>query len=257
MRSFRRGLVAVILAGTASVALAGDLVVLKGGTVIPLKGPWVRRGNTAYLTRPDGTVLSVAVTEIDRDATATARLAAAARPPAAAPEPAPATPAEAAAARSPGEGPKARVRITDADVSHPMDLSNPAPSDEKEKTKKTVPPGSAKVEIASYDQKKEGDSLIVTGQVRNPSQQLAENVRLNVSVLDENGEVINGGEASLSNGELESGSTAAFTLKLQVGEKIPASLRFAPTWTGPKPPPPQKPSGGAKPSGAQAQPSKP
>jgi hypothetical protein len=239
MRRFRRGFAAALFLGATAIALAGDVVVLKGGSVIPLKGPWVRRGNTAYLTRPDGTVLSVAVSEIDREATDAARARAAAPPPVPVPEAAPATPAE--AARVTSDAPKARVRITDADVSHPLDLSAPTVAEEKEKEQKALKPGSARVEMAGYEQKKDGAALVVTGQLRNPTQVTAENVRMSLTVMDEKGEPIEGAEASLSNGEIESGSTISFTAKVNIGDKTPASIRFAPTWTQPKPVPTPRP----------------
>jgi hypothetical protein len=250
MKRLRMGLAAALLAVSAAVALAadGDVVVLKGGSVIPLREPWVRRGNTAYLTKPDGTILSVSVSEIDRDATDAARAKRAAPKPA---EPqaeaAPATPAD--AARTKEDTPKARVRITDSDVSHPMDLSDPAVAGKDEKDKKELAPGSARVEISTFDQKKEGDGLIVSGKLRNPTQELAENVRLNVIVLDGKGEPIESGAASLSSGEIEPGSEVDFKVKIPVGDKTPGTLRFAPTWAGPKPALPAK---GAKPPRAQA-----
>jgi hypothetical protein len=245
VKRFPHGVVAAaFLAGSAAFALAGDVVVLKGGAVIELKQPWVRRGNTAYLTRPDGTTYSVPVSEIDKNATAAARAAVPA--PAAAPqEPAPATPAEAVRAKK--EGPKAVVKITDSDVSHPLDLSSPEAGPDKEKDKKELAAGGAKVELAEYNQKREGNDLIVTGQLRNPTQQAAENVKLSVTVLDEKGQPIDAANASLSNGIIESGDTIQFTAKIAVGERIPASLRFAPTWNGPKPTPaaPARPGAGA------------
>ena len=240
----RMGLAAALLVASAAAALAADdVVVLKGGSVIPLKQPWVRKGNTAYLTKKDGTILSVSVSEIDRDATDAARARAAA-PKAAEPksEAAPATPADAARAKE--DTAKARVRITDADVSHPMDLSDPAAGGKDDKDKKDLAPGSARVEISTFDQKKEGDALIVSGKLRNPTQELAENVRLNVIVLDPKGEPIQSGFASLSNGEIESGMEVDFLVKIPVGDKTPATVRFAPTWAGPKPAQPAK---GAKP----------
>jgi SLAP domain-containing protein len=238
------GLAAALFAVMAATALAadGDVVVLKGGSVIPLKGPWVRKGNTAYLTKPDGTILSVAVSEIDREATDAARAKRAAPPPPAETAQAPSTPAD--AARSKEDTAKARVRITDSDVSHPMDLSDPSTAAAKDDSKKELAPGAAKVEISTFDQKKEGDALIVAGKLRNPTQELAENVHLNVIVLDAKGEQIESGAASLSNGEIDPGSEVDFKVKIPVGDKTPGSLRFAPTWNGPKPAPPAK---GAKP----------
>jgi len=134
--------------------------------------------------------------------------------------------------------------LTDADVSHPMDLSDPAAGGKDDKDKKDLAPGSARVEISTFDQKKEGDALIVSGKLRNPTQELAENVRLNVIVLDPKGEPIQSGFASLSNGEIESGMEVDFLVKIPVGDKTPATVRFAPTWAGPKPAQPAK---GAKP----------
>jgi hypothetical protein len=240
MSHLRRGLAAAVLfAAAAAFALAGDVVVLKGGEVVRLREPWVRRGNTAYLTRADGTLFSVPVAEIDRNATAVARAAAPA-PSAAQPTPPAFTPAD--AVKNKGEG-KARVKITDADVSHPLDLSTPAAAEEK---KKELLAGGAKVEIAEYNQKKEGDALVVTGQLRNPTQQPAEDVKLSVTAIDEKGQPIDAAVASLSKGVIESGMTVQFTAKITVGERIPATLRFAPTWSGPRPTPaPANPKTGA------------
>jgi hypothetical protein len=243
------GLAAAFLAVLAATALAaeGDVVVLKGGAVIPLKEPWVRKGNTAYLKKTDGTILSVSVSEIDRDATAAARAKRASPPPAPADAQAqaPATPADAARAKE--DVPKARVRITDSDVSHPMDLGDPAVAGKDDKAGKELAPGSARVEISTYDQKKEGDALIVSGKLRNPTQELAENVHLNVIILDPKGEQIESGAASLSNGEIDPGSEVDFLVKIPIGDKTPGTLRFAPTWTLPKPAPPAK---GARPAKA-------
>lgn len=246
----RMGLAAALLAASAATAFAADdVVVLKGGAVIALKQPWVRKGNTAYLTKKDGTILSVSVSEIDRDATDAARARQAAPKTAEAkPEAAPATPADAARAKE--DNPKARVRITDADVSHPMDMSDPSVAGAKDdKDKKDLAPGSARVEVSTFDQKKEGDALIVSGKLRNPTQETAQNVRMNVIVLDVKGEQIESGAASLSNGEIESGSEVDFQVKIPIGDKTPGTVRFAPTWAGPKPAPPAK---GAKPAKIQA-----
>lgn len=257
--SLRLGLAAALLSVSAATALAADdVVVLKGGTVIALKQPWVRKGNTAYLTKKDGTILSVSVSEIDRDATDAARARQAAPKAAEAKsEAAPATPADAARAKD--DTTKARVRITDADVSHPMDLSDPAAGGKDDKDKKDLAPGSARVEISTFDQKKDGDALVVSGKLRNPTQETAENVHLNVTVLDPKGEPIQSGPAALSNGEIEPGMEVDFLVKVPVGDKTPGTVRFAPTWAGPKAA--AAPAKGAKPpkinAPSQAAPSNP
>ena len=209
-------------------------MVLKGGEVIALKQPPVRRGNTAYLTRSDGSLLSVPLSEIDRDATSAANRATAAAP--AAPEAPPAsTPAE--AVRTTKDVPKARVRITDADVSHPLDTT-PAGStaDKKEEPKTSGSP--ARVELIDYKQERSGETLIVKGTLRNSGQATAESVRLTVSVADENGAAIDGTTASLSKGSIESGTTVDFTASLKVGAKNVGKLQFQPVWTQPRPPAP-------------------
>ena len=227
----RRLALAAALAASATFGLA-DVVVLKGGTVVALKQPWVRRGNTAYLTRADGTLLSVPASEIDRDATAAANRAAAAAPPPAPAAPPPSTPAE--VARAAKDTPKARVRITDADVSHPMDLSAPEGAEKKE----AAAAGAPRVEVADYAQEKNGTALAVRGTLRNPGQGTAENVRMTVTAVDEKGQSIDGATASVSKGVIEAGQSVEFNATLNVGEKTVASLRFAPQWTNPKPPPP-------------------
>ena len=221
-----------LLVAVAGLALA-DVVVLKGGTVVPLKQPVVRRGNTAYLTRADGTLLSVPVTEIDREATAAANQAAAAAAAAPAPAEAPAsTPAEAARATADTSGPKAKVRITDADVSHPMDLGTP--EEAKGEAAPAGAPGSARVEVADYTQELRGDALTVKGTLRNPTQTPAEGVRMTVAAIDEKGEPIDSAGASLSKGSIASGQTVEFTTTINVGQKTVATLRFNSAVGGPE-----------------------
>jgi hypothetical protein len=228
MRYLRRGLVvAALLAVPAVFAPAEDVVILKGGGVIRLKQPWVRRGNTAYLTRADGTLLSVPVSEIDREATAVARTAPPS-PPVAQSAPA-STPAE--ATRAAREGPKARVRITDSDVSHPLEYQASA----GEEGAKPEALGGPRVEVVDYTYEKAGPALLVRGTLRNPGQGSADGVRLNVSAFDGKGLPIGGAVASLSKGNIESGTSIAFTASMPIGEQSVGSLRFAPQWTGSAP----------------------
>ncbi len=243
-------LAAALLAGAAAVALAGDVVVLKGGEVIALKSPVVRRGSTAYITRADGTLLSVPASEIDRSATAAANRPAAPAAPAAAPPPA-TNPAD--AARSTQGGQKAKIRITDADVSHPLDLAaeDAAAAD---KDKKPEAAGTARVEVADYTREMSGAALVVKGSLRNPGQGPAENVSLSVTAVDEKGQPIDGTNATLTKGTVDSGTSVQFQASLNVGDKTVASLKFQPQWTVPKPPPAAAPArpGAGGPGGAAA-----
>ena len=105
MKTARSAGAVLLLFGAALLGFARDVVVLKGGISIELKEPWVQRGNAALLTRVDGTLLSVPVSEIDLKATAAAKASrAAARPDAVVVSP-PQNPAQ--AARLSRDGPKA------------------------------------------------------------------------------------------------------------------------------------------------------
>lgn len=232
-------LAAALLAGVAAAALAGEVVVLKGGEVISLKSPVVRRGATAYITRADGTLLSVPASEIDRNATAAANRPAAPAAPAAAAPPA-TNPAD--AARSAQGGQKAKIRITDADVSHPLDLAADDAAAAADKDKKADAAGTARVEVADYTREMNGAALVVKGSLRNPGQGPAENVSLSITAVDEKGQSIDGANATLSKGTVDSGTSVQFQASLNVGDKTVASLKFQPQWTVPKPPPAAAPA---------------
>jgi hypothetical protein len=242
------GIAAAALGFLCGAAVLADVVVLKGGTVIPLKQPVVRRGNTAYITRADGTLLSVPTSEIDRDATAAANRTKEA--PAAPAAPPASNPADAARAK---DGQKAKVRITDADVSHPLEFPEPGDDKDKDKDKKEQGSGIARVEVGDYSREPNGATVVIKGSLRNPGQGPAENVRLSVSAFDEKGQSIDGTNATLSKGTLDPGGTIEFTATLTVGEKTIGSLKFQPQWTTPKPPPAAGAPGQAGAAGGAAQ----
>jgi hypothetical protein len=224
-------LIVLVLAGPAA-ALA-DVVVLKGGSVIKLKSAPVVRGNNVVLTRADGTVLLVPVSEIDRAATATARAAVPAPP-----APTPATPATLAeAARAAKEVPKARVRITDADVAHGETGASGSESAAVEGGGAAVDAsaGAGRVEVADYTQEKSGDALIVRGSLKNPGATPASNVRMTVTANDSKGQAIVSGEAGASGGTIAPGGTVAFTVSLTVGTRAVGSIRFTPRWVSEAP----------------------
>jgi hypothetical protein len=216
------------------------------------KQPVVRRGNTAYITRADGTLLSVPSSEIDRDATAAANQAA----PVMAVGETQSASTPAGAVRDAKEGPKARVRITDADVSHPLEMEAGTAAD-KDKDKKDQGPGSPKVEVADYTQEKNGASLVLKGTVRNVGQGAAENVRMMVTAIDDKGQPIDGANANLSKGTVNSGASVDFNASLTVGDKTIASLRFQPVWTSPPPPAPPPPRPGTAAAAAANKPPAP
>ncbi|HYB54284.1 MAG TPA: FxLYD domain-containing protein, partial [Thermoanaerobaculia bacterium] len=214
-----------------------DVVVLRGGTRIDLKQAPVRQGNNALLTRADGTLLMVPISEIDQQATAAARAAAAAPRPAASASAAaaPETPAE--AARVARDGPKARVRLTDADVGHYLDSGETSGEEKKEEGgAESSPVAGAHVDVAEYSQSKSGDNLIVKGTLRNLGSAAALNTRLTVTPIDEKGQTIDSAEASVSNGTLEAGRSVNFSATIPIGSRNVGTMRFSPRWITQAPP---------------------
>lgn len=230
MTTFSRLLAALTLLSVPAGAVA-ETIVLRGGLRYELKGPPVRKGNTLLVTRTDGTVLAVPVSEVDAQATAAARSAA--------PSPAPAPPAPAVtlmeAARASREVPKARVRITDADVSHTeaAEAAQPKAGGAEAPKPNEAAAGVGRVEVAEYTQQKSGDSLVVRGTLRNPGATPAINIRMTVTALDPKGQVIGSAEAGVSNGVIEPSGTAMFTVTIAIGARSVGSFRFSPRWVSP------------------------
>jgi len=110
------------LFGAFAVLSASEIVVLKGGKTLTLSKPYVVRGSQALMTLKDGTLISVATSDIDTAATTAARRAR----PASVQATGPLSPAEAAKAQK--AHPKARVKIGDADVGHVLDNGEAQPS---------------------------------------------------------------------------------------------------------------------------------
>jgi len=251
MRVFGRVFSVLFLAMASFLLAAPEVIVLRGGVRIDLKKPPVRQGNFVLLTRADGTLLSVAASEVDWAASAAARGAAAPPPPRVVAAP-PETPAQ--AARASGHGPKARVKLTDADVAHPSEEA----ADSGEKEKKETRTGAARLEVADYSQEKVGANLVVSGSLRNLGGGPAVNSRMTVTAMDEKGERIASGEAGLSNALVDSGASVSFSVTIPVAERAVGSIRFAPRWIAPAPPAaaptPVPAPAGAKPAGQNQNP---
>jgi hypothetical protein len=242
MKKVRGGIASALLFTAAAFCLgAADVVVLQGGVRVELKKPLTRQGNLVLLTSADGTLLSVRASDIDWKATAAAKTARGSGKPAPAVTLAPETPAQ--AARSGREGPKARVKLTDADVSHTgEEESDNAETPKKEESRSAI----AKLDVVDYTQEKSGSNLVVRGSMRNSGATPAVNAHMAVTALDDKGERVGSGEASLSNGLVASGATVTFTATIPVGEKFVGTLRFVPQWISQAPPAPAPaaPAGG-------------
>jgi hypothetical protein len=206
----------------------------------------VQQGNNALLTRTDGTLFSVPMSEVDWKATAAlkAQKSEAPKPAVVAP---PSTPAEAVRT---GKQEKARVKVTDADVGHQAEAP---PAIGQEKKASQMPANFPRVELLDYTQQKQGDMLVVNGQLQNPGTLPATNVRLVVTATGEDGVQVGTGAAVLSNGTIEGGKSVTFTASLPVGERVVAALRFSPQWWSPPPPPPS--AGGPSTPGSSSPPS--
>jgi hypothetical protein len=245
----RRILVATLavfaVAATSRPAAAAEAVVLKGGGRIELASPPVQQGNNALLTRTDGTLFSVPMSEVDWKATAALKTQKSEAPKPAVVAP-PSTPAEAVRT---GREEKARVKVTDADVGH---QAEPPPANGQEKKASQMPANSPRVELLDYTQQKQGDMLVVNGQLQNPGTLPATNVRLAVTATGEDGVQIGSTAAVLSNGTIEGGKTVSFTASIAAGDRVVAALRFSPQWWSPPPPPP---SAGGPPTASGTSPS--
>ncbi len=217
---------AILLSLFCAAAIAGgtETVVLKGGKTLELSKPYVVRGTHALMILKDGTLISVAVADIDSAATRAARQRAAGDANAA---PLALSPAEAAKAQKTNL--KAKIKIGDSDVSHSVDMN---PGEPAADTGEAADGGDAKLEVVDFDQRPSGNTLAVKGTVRNSGKAVAQNIALSVSAIDATGKVVASTSASIAAGSLDSGSSATFTASLPTAVKA-STLRFVPRWSSP------------------------
>ena len=208
---------AALLAGVCA-ATASEVLVLKGGKTLELSKPYVIRGSQAVLTLKDGTVVSVASSEIDRAATQAARARAAAKKSTEETAEA-ASPADAARAQK--NAPRARLKVGDDDVTHPYVAGDEEGKDAAE--------GDARLEVVDWDQTAAGGTLTVKGNLRNSGAVSAEGISLLVMGKDDKGKTLASTNANVAAGTLEAGSVTTFTATLAMPARA-ASLRFVPKW---------------------------
>lgn len=242
----RKAIVLMALVATWALAATGfaEVIVLKGGSRLELSKPYVVRGSQAILTLKDGTVLSVAASEIDRDATAAARAAATQK---AAPPSPPAATSPAEAARAQQGASKAKVHLGDSDVGHDY-----APTPDDAGGESAPAASDARIEVADWDKTPGDGSVTVHGNVRNSGGTTAQAVGLMVSIRDEDGKTTGSSTASLPSPTLEPGASMPFTASIAASGKV-GSVRFQPRWDVPVPP---KEKSGAK-QGSPASPAAP
>jgi len=200
-----RSLVLAIVLLAAFSAAAAEVVVLKDGRNIPLAKPWVVKGKVAILTLPDKTVLSVRVSEIDREDRRGA--CSGGRPP---PEPKaaarPLTPAEAAKVKSPR---KAVVTLTDDSVAIRRPRGRGAPAVPGERTWRSARDRQAGGERLHdhrvADEQRKGQALSVT---------------LTVEAAGDDGKTVASGFAEIAKDILDSGEKTTFKADLSTAGAV-------------------------------------
>ncbi|HVR97388.1 MAG TPA: FxLYD domain-containing protein [Thermoanaerobaculia bacterium] len=178
---------AALLLGTPAGA---DWLVTREGVKVETKGPWKVKGKLVVFTRPDDTLASLRISEVDLEASQ--RLTAA--------------PAQGGAALPAPEKPKEKKWVL-TDASFPSRPAAPsAPSGAADDAAAVSPevrkgvPGKSPVTIGSWRQteRPEGDGLDILGVLQNNGDYPAEEVTLTVELTDLNGMVIATRKAALS-----------------------------------------------------------
>ena len=218
---------ALLTFAAAAFAGATEVVVLKGGKTLELAKPYVVRGNQALMTLKDGTLISVAVADVDARATAAARRT---KPVVEEGPVVAVSPAEAAKAQQTNM--KARVKIGDADVGHVLDNGDTVAAEGEADAGSTDADAAARLEVVDFDQRPAGNGLAVKGTVRNSGKVVAQAIALTVAAIDDSGKTVATTAANVAAGTLDPGSSATFTASLPAAVKG-ATLRFTPRWSSP------------------------
>lgn len=203
MKHFGRALLlsAAAIAGVALVAgapAAADTLVTKSGAQVATKGPWKVKGNQVVFTRPDGSLASLRVADVDLDRSAAATAKAAA-PPA---PPAPAKPAKPVV-----------LRLTDNDVSHTTDTDSVAAADKPAATPEAAAAaGATALVVQGWDKHpgENGDGILITGSLLNPTKNTATEITLDVGLYGADGKLIQIVRASLASETLPPGQKTTF-----------------------------------------------
>jgi hypothetical protein len=210
------------IVAAAGLAAGSEIVVLKGGKSMELAKPYMVKGNQAVMTLIDGTVVSIPVADVDKNATAAARAKAAA------PEAAPVgarpamTPVEAARAQQ--QAPKAKVKLSDNDVQHG--------GYQEGTSEEAAAGGDAAIDVVNWDQSEQEGMVTVKGTLKNSGKAQAENIGMSVTGRDDAGKTVATASADIAAATLEPGATASFTASFASAVRI-ASVKFSPRWSGP------------------------
>lgn len=180
----------VAAALAAAVPAAADWLVMRDGSRVESKGAWEVRGALVVLTLKNGALSSVRTKDVDLDASKAATEAAA-RPP------------EPVAPAKPAEPKKAVLTVTDADIGHVDAVPAPPPAAPAAGAAagaaapaKPAEPAERLV-VAEWHQDLDASTggATLVGQLNNVSVDLVQDVKLMVSLLDDNGALLADGNA--------------------------------------------------------------
>lgn len=182
---------AAVLAGTGQVR--ADWLVTSEGARVETRGPWEVRGKLVVFTAPDGTLASVRLSTVDLEASR--RVTEEAQRP---------KPARAAApARR-----KSVTSITDKDFPRAPRAAAPAEGgtaavSATPAAATSTPARAVVVETWQQQERAQGDGLEIMGVLRNQSPDIATELGLTVSTLDETGATTGTAEAILTSTTLQ------------------------------------------------------
>lgn len=203
-----------------ALSAAADKIVLKDGQVISTQGPYKTRGSQAIVKRSDGTLISIPLSEIDREksAVATAKVS----EPKTLPQVNPSnrmSAAEIARAKSPR---KAGVVLTDQDVSHTVSGGGGeggAKGDDD-----------GRVEIGPTSETKTDTGVKITGSVQNTGKGEVSGVGVTIEAIGDENKTVNTIFATLAQDKLAPGEKASFSAEVPNTETPVKSFRFMPRW---------------------------
>jgi hypothetical protein len=218
-RSILRGAPLLLLAGAAlSTALprpaAADWLITREGARVETHGPWQVKGKVVVFTSADGALSSLRVAQVDLDASKKATSEKQKM-------------VEEDISTKPAEKRKSVRSITDKDVTHPTEpaadgAAGAPPADGKEakdadakgaKSDTKVNRGkSSPVVVGSWQkvERDQKDGIELFGTLKNESSDIASQVVLAVTLLDEAGGVVGTTEAILTANAIEPGSATNF-----------------------------------------------
>ncbi|MDX1645396.1 MAG: hypothetical protein R3244_13665 [Thermoanaerobaculia bacterium] len=181
---------ALLLTALAAAPAGADWLVMVDGTRVETDGPWNQRGKVVVFTDTSGQLVSLRLADVDLEASreATAAAEVAARQP-----PVPAQPV------SPPR--QSVMRLTDEDVGHVDDYDPTAePEGEPGATAEgsdaaegeDSPASASAVQVAAWerDETPGGDGILIRATLENPSRDAAVGLSVDVTLYDDEGEIL-------------------------------------------------------------------